>query len=143
MNLSTNEALMLFIGGPIGLLLAGVLLKAACDLCSVEPPPHLVRCLVIALVLVAIGAPLGYGAHLLGKSLGPSENLAVLVAVVLFLPFFAIISTLIFVPSLRVRPLKGAKIWLVQTLINAVVGAVVVMLVIGGWTTVDSIRRLF
>src|SRR5262245_34717077 len=131
MSLSTNEAMLLFIGGPIGLALAGLLLKAACDLCSVEPPPHLVRCLVIAIVLAAIGAPLGYGAYLLGKTLGPSDTLAALVAVLLFVPVFAVISTLIFMPSLRVRPLKGAKIWLVQTLINAVVGGVVVMLVIG------------
>lgn len=143
MSFGTSEILLLLVGGPLLFLIFGSLLKAACDLCSVEPPPHLVRCLVIALVLAAIVAPLGYVAYLIGKAIGSSETIIVLVSLLVFLPLCAAISTAIFIPSLRVRPLKGARIWLVHTLINMVVGAVLGMLIIGGWTTVDSIRRLF
>ena len=143
MDLGTNGILILAIGVPIAVLLAGVLLKAACDLCSVEPPPHLVRCLVLGVVLAGIAAPLGYGAMLAGKSLGSSDQAAAVIAVAAFLPVFAAISILVFVVSLSVRPLKGARIWLVQTMVNLVVAAVGLMLVVGGWTTVESLRRLF
>lgn len=143
MTLGTTEILLLVVGGPVLVFLCGLLLKAACDLCSVEPSPHLVRCLVIALILTAIAAPLAYAAYWIGKSIGSSESAIAVVAALVFLPAFALISTAIFIPSLRVRPLKGVRIWLVHTSINAVVGAVVGMLIVGGWTTVDSIRRLF
>lgn len=143
MRIGTTEILLLVVGGPLLILLFGLLLKAACDLCSVEPPPHLVRCLVIALVLAAVAAPLGYAAYWVGSLAGSSDTAIVLISLLVFLPLCAAISTAIFIPSLRVRPLKGARIWLIHTLINLVVGAVLGMLIVGGWTTVDSIRRLF
>lgn len=143
MELGSNQLLMIAVGGPILIVLFGFLLKAACDLCSVEPSPHIVRCLVVALIMTAIGVPLGYAAYWLAKSAGLTESSLAVAAIVIFLVAFAIISTLLFIPALGVRPIKGARIWLVHTLINSVVVAVGAMLVIGGWTTIDSIRRLF
>ncbi len=143
MQLGSTELLLIAVGSPILIVLFGFLLKAACDLCSVEPAPHIIRCLVVALIMTAIGAPLAYAAYWLAKSAGLTESSLAVVAIALFLLAFAIISTLLFIPALGVRPVKGVRIWLVHTLINTVVVAVGAMLVVGGWTTIDSIRRLF
>ena len=147
MNLGILEIVTLVLGIPLGLLLAALLLKAACDVCSVEPPVHYFRCLIIVIVLQVLTAPLAFGLYYAGKhlpgALGVSETSAFVLGLLAFLPVSAVVSTIAYVLALRVGPLKGAKVWLVQNLINAVVTAVGVLLVIGCWTTVDSIRRLF
>jgi hypothetical protein len=131
----------------IGLFLGALLLRSACDLCQIDPPPKYLRCLVLTIVLALIGAPIGFGAkwaatRLTGE-LGVAPDNAPFIAVLLALPLLAIVSVFIYIAALRVRPTKAATVWLVNTLISSVVAAVLVMLVVGGWTTVDSVRRLF
>jgi hypothetical protein len=149
MNLGLGPIATEAIGAAIvgAVLLGALLLRSACDLCSIEPPPKYLRCLALTLVLALIGAPIGYGAkwaasRLTGE-LGIAPDNAPFIAVVLALPILAIVCVLLYVPALRVRPMKAASIWVVNTLISSVVSAVLVMLVIGGWATVDSVRRLF
>jgi len=134
-------------GAVAGLLLGALLLRSACDLCLVEPPPRYLRCLLLTIVLALVGTPIGYGAkwastRLTGE-LGLAPDNAPFLAVVLVLPILAIVCVLLYIAALRVRVAKAATIWVVNTLISSVVAAVLVMLVIGGWTTVDSVRRLF
>ena len=147
MHLGTSAIVLLVIAAPLGLLLAALLLRSACDLCSVEPSPPYLRCVILTLVVLAAGAPLvwcsRYAATTLGASLAFGDDLIVIVTLAVFLPVYALLSTLIFVPSFRVRPVTGVKIWLVNTLITSVVAAVVGLIFVGGWTTVDGIRRLF
>jgi hypothetical protein len=127
----------------IGLFLGALLLRSACDLCQVEPPPKYLRCLALTIVLALIGFGAKWAASRLTGELGVAPDNAPFIAVLLALPILAIVSVFIFIAALRVRPAKAATVWVVNTLISSVVAAVLVMLVVGGWTTVDSVRRLF
>lgn len=132
---------------PIALIVSGLLLKAACDLCSVEPAPHFLKCLLVAVVLQVLCLPLAVGIWFLGKYLGPTLNVTeaagFTMALFTFLPAVAIVSIVTYILALRIGPLKSIKVWVINTLINAVVTAVAGLLIIGCWTSVESIRRLF
>jgi hypothetical protein len=134
-------------GGFLGLLLAALLLRSACDLCLVEPPPGYPRCLLITLLLVLIAVPLGIGASFMAAMIAAavriSSSNAPLVAMLLALPASAVICTLVFLAAFRVGPLKAAAIWLVNTLLNGLVATVLLLLLMGGWVTVEAVRRLF
>ncbi len=131
----------------VGILLGALLLRSACDLCLVEPAPSYLRCLLLTIVLAPVGVLIGYGANWaasrLTGQLGVAPDNGPFIAVLLALPLLAICCVAIYIFALRVRPAKAATIWLVNTLISSVVTAVLVMLIVGGWTTVDSVRRLF
>ena len=134
------------VGVIFGLLLTALLLRSACDLCSVEPPPSYLRCIVVTIILTAISVPISMGASIAAAvvvtALRFSAGNVPFVATLFALPVVAVISTLIFVVAFRVRVLKGSAIWLVNTLINSVVYAVMLLLLFGGWTLVDGVRRL-
>ncbi len=131
----------------VGILLGALLLRSACDLCLVEPAPSYLRCLLLTAVLAPVVALIGYGANWaasrLTGQLGVAPDNAPFIAVLLAIPVLAIVCVVVYIFALRVQPTKAATIWLVNTLISSVVTAVLVMLVVGGWTTVDSVRRLF
>jgi len=130
-----------------GILLGALLLRSACDLCTVEPAPSYWRCLALTIALGLIGVPMAYGVWWAGTritgQLGVAPDNGPFLAAILALPLLAIVCILLYIAALRVRPGKAATIWLVKTLITSVVGAVLAMLVVGGWTIVDGVRRLF
>ncbi len=130
----------------IGLFLAALLLRSACDLCQVEPSPGYWRCFALAVVLAPIGFGVSFGAEWAAgrvlTQLGYATADPTVLVVLLSLLVMAIVSVVIFVPVLRVRASKAALIWLLDTLLSGMVLAIMTLLMIGGWTIVGSIRRL-
>lgn len=135
------------VGGVIGLFLAALLLRSACDLCGVDPAPRYLRCLVVALVVGLIHAAIGYG---LGRGmlafaslLHLSDTAAAVLAVLADVPVSAAVSTVAFMIGLRLRFTKALLVWLIYTLLSLLIGAVIFMLALGGMTTIDAFGRLF
>src|SRR5947209_20428481 len=95
------------VGGLLGLLLSALLLRSACDLCGVDPAPSYWRCIVTALVLAVLTAPLGYGVSLgvgaFASALHLSETAAVILAVLADVPLTGAVSTLVIFIACRVR----------------------------------------
>jgi hypothetical protein len=132
-------------GGLLGLLLATLLFRSACDLVSVEPPGWL-KSAGIVLLTTALNAPINFGINLAVAALGRAMNLSpgwsLLLAIVMALPLNVLLAAVLYMFLLRVRFLKGALIWVLQTLMGSLVGGVGTLLVIGVWTIVDGVRRL-
>lgn len=135
------------VGGILGVLLSGLLLRSACDLSGVDPAPSYLRCLVVALILGMINGALGYGiglaAHAVTSALHFSDTAGAVLGVLADIPVSAAVSTMTFIIAFRLHITKALLVWLVYTLISLLVGAVIFMLLLGGATTVGAVRRLF
>jgi hypothetical protein len=133
------------VGFVIGLCLAVLILRSACDLCDV-PAPGFLKALVLmvaqSLISGAIGAGIGFGLGFLSTFIGASQSLFQLFGVAILLLISALIAVAIYMPTLRIRFTKALSVWGWQTFISAVVFGVAVMLLIGGISIVEGVGRL-
>jgi len=141
----TPFLIVLLVAIPLGFLLSVVLFRAACDLCTVEPPGFLKSCLVI-LLLSVVNVPVAfgvlYGFRVLGQGLHLTELTGYLLASVACIPLLALLEGVLYMPLLRVRFLKGATISVIRGLLGLLVTSVLVLLVVGGMTIVQGVYRL-
>jgi hypothetical protein len=155
------------IGALLGFLLTVVLFRASCDLCSVEPPRFLKSCLVVLLIQL-VSAPIvggvAFGFAYLGSALRQTGITVSLVGIpgihrladTVHLPnvsflilstltsigLIALVSGVLYIPLLRTRYLKGATISLIQSLLERLVSAVLLLVTVGGIVIVQGIIRL-
>ena len=141
----TGFLIVMILAVPIGFLVGVVLFRAACDLCSVEPPGFLKSCgvvVLVGLVCSLVAAGIGFGFGLLGEPLHqPAITMQVLAWFACVLPC-SLVAGALYVPLLRVRFLKGATIYLVNWLLGSLVSAVVILFTIGAITIVQGVYRL-
>jgi hypothetical protein len=141
----TTFLVVLVVSIPLGFLLSVVLFRAACDLCTVEPPGFLKSCLVI-LLLSVVNVPVAFGVlfgfRMLGQELHLTELTVYLLASVACIPLLALLEGVLYMPLLRVRFLKGATISVIRGLLGLLVTSVLVLLVVGGMTIVQGVYRL-
>lgn len=131
------------IGIPLGLLAAVVLFRSACDLCSIEPPGWL-RCLFIVVVVGVIGSAIGFLGELAVAAVSSASVVAVhVVAALASLPMQAALGALLYKFLLDVSFLKALLIWVIQALLSILIAGVVVLLLIGALTLVESVVRIF
>jgi len=131
-------------------LLAALILRSACDLCGANPPPSYWRCLAVVVLLTAILTPLGLGAGFISGLLSTgmeSQNVGgVLLITLVNLGFIAatvVITIATYMFALRLRFLKSLAVGLVNGLVSLLAYSVIGLIIVGSWTTVDAIRRLF
>ena len=133
------------IGLPLGLLLAALIFRSACDLCSVEPPGWW-KCvgIVVAVGLLgsAIGFLIGLVAGAVGRSAGTSDLALQVIASMIGLGFQTVLAAVIYKPLLHVGFLKALLISVIQMLLTVLVMGVMVLLFIGGFTLLEGIFRL-
>ena len=131
------------LGGPF---LAGFILRSACDLVGVDPSPSYRRCVLVAVLLALVGGPVIAGVALGHKALSIAMQLpdafAIAAAILVGVALSAIVCTVTYVLAFRVRLLKGASVWLVDSLMRSLLGGVAALLIVGIWTTVEAVRRL-
>jgi hypothetical protein len=133
------------IGVPLGLLIAAFFLRSACDLCEVSAP-RWGKALLIVVLLGIVGAGVGGGltlaaAAVTGRLATPSwVTQTIATGASLFAQ--CLISATLYIPLLRVRFRTGIAIWLWQLLMSTVLWGLTVLLLIGGWTLVDGVRKL-
>ena len=133
------------VGGLLGLALATLLFRSACDLTSIEPPGWL-KSSGIVLLTTALNVPIEIGVYwtvsALGRAVNVSAEWSLVLAIVAALPFNILSASVIYMFLIRVRFFKGALIWILQSLMGTLVSLIGVLLVIGVWTIADSVRRL-
>jgi hypothetical protein len=125
-------------------VLSAVILRAACDLCSVEPP-GILKAMLLVLLNSVLTSPIGYGIGLLTGRIANSRLGAegvLIPAIALNLLLSGLIVTIIYMIALRVHLLKAALIWFFQTCVNTLVAAVIIFIAIGAWTIVEGIIRV-
>lgn len=131
----------------MGLLIAGLLLRSACDLCGVDPSPSYLRCLVVALIQMllnaALGFGMGYGVEAVATAIRLPDELAVIVGIGLTLLPSALLSTLINLIAFRAGFIRSFFIWLVDLLLNLLVMAIIVLILLGVAAMIGGIDRLF
>jgi hypothetical protein len=130
---------------PLGFLLGVVLFRAACDLCSVEPPRFLKSCLVvlvIGLVCAPIAFGIGFGSGLVGQMFHMSAIMVQVFATFACILPCALVAGALYIPLLRVGYLKGTAIYTIQSLLGTLVTAVFILFTIGSITIVQGISRL-
>jgi hypothetical protein len=129
----------------IHLLLNGVILRAACDLCSV-PPPGILKAVGLVVILTLLSIPASDGVAYLINKWGTTTRMAPegqqLFAITLSLVAGCLLTTLTYTIALRVQVWRAARIWFFQTCVTALVLAVIGLTVMGSWTIVEGIRRV-
>ncbi|HEV3144176.1 MAG TPA: hypothetical protein VGZ47_09855 [Gemmataceae bacterium] len=129
----------------IVLLVEALILRAACDLSSVDPPSFL-KAIVLILIYAALATPVGYAIGWFVGRFGTSARFPdegrLLLAGVLGLLAGGLIASIIYTIALHVRYYKGLLIWFFETCVRALVFAVIGLFAIGVWTIVDGIRRV-
>jgi hypothetical protein len=141
----TPFLIVMVLAVPLGFLVSVVLFRAACDLCTVEPPGFLKSCLLVLLlgvVNVPVAFGLLYGFRLLGEGLHLTAFTVYSLASVACIPLLALVEGVLYIPLLRVRFLKGATISVIRGLLGLLVTSVLILLIVGGITIVQGINRL-
>ena len=143
--MTTAALLAMALAGIIILLVEALLLRAACDLSSVEPPSYL-KAILLIVIYGALASPAGYAIGWVIGRLGansrmPEEGLWLLGAF-LGLLVGGLLASIIYTIALRVRFHKGLLIWFFETCVRTLVLAVFGLFAIGVWTIVDGIRRV-
>jgi len=137
--------LTLAISALVWLGLQVLLFRSACDLCSVEPPGWL-RAAVVVLIVSGFGFLLAAGMAfligLVGSSWGASKMVLMSMGALLSLPVQAVLAALLYKPLLHVALLKGMLIWALQRLLSVLLEAVFALVIVGGATLVEGIRRV-
>ena len=131
---------------PLGLFLAVLLFRSACDLCSIEPPGWL-KSVGIVVLLGVLTAPLGYGMMLavsaLGRTSGMSDVSIQIVGWLVSLPFQALVAGLLYRFLIPVKYFLGTLIWGIQALLSVLVMVVLGLFVVGCFTIVEGVLRVF
>jgi hypothetical protein len=140
---SGAETAIAIVSGVLTLLLMGLLLRSACDLAGLDPSPHYVRCLIVSLILTLLSGSAAYGVFTAIGGLNLGDPAAVAANVLVDVPVFAAVGTVICLIAFRLRFGRAFLIWLLYTLLDLLVGAVIFLLLMGGATTVGAARRLF
>lgn len=141
----TTFLIVLILSIPLAFLLSVVLFRAACDLCTVEPPGFLKSCAVVilvGLVCAPVAAAVGFGCGLLGEKLHQPPLTMQVVAAFACVPPCALVVGALYIPLLRVRFLKGTTIYVIQWLLGSLVGLVFILLTVGVITIVQGVYRL-
>src|SRR5262245_39195087 len=119
----------LVIGVVFGLLIGGWIVRAACDLSSVDPPSFL-KAILLYLIYSVLAGGAGFAivtvaGGMINSLKGDAESVklvstaVVIVGIVAYLLAGCLIATALYVLALRVRVLKGARIWLFQLGVTA------------------------
>jgi hypothetical protein len=143
----TNMTLLVvaILAVPIGYFIGVLLFRAACDLCSVEPPGWLksfLVVLVIGLICAPIAYGIGYGFSVVGETFHFSAIPVRVFATFACIPPCALVAGILYIPLLRIGYLKGTAIYTIQSLLGTLVMAVVGLFLLGSITLVQGIVRL-
>lgn len=143
-----NTALLLIgagVGGLLALVWATLVLRWSCDLAEVPAPGFGKALLIVLLVGVIIGLGvfgLLIGLTAVGSVTRWSQGTIAGLVFVLSVGLISILSIPLFVPLLRARFGKAAAVWMWQALMHGIVGAVLLLLLVGGATVVQGVGRL-
>jgi hypothetical protein len=144
LGLGVAGNITLSIAGLVALfLLLALLLRSACDLSGLDPSPGYLRCLIVAAVFELLAGAAGYGVALAIRAVSLPETLLIVANIVANVAINAAVGTALFLIAFRSRFTKASLLWLIYALLRLLVGSLLFLLAIGGWTTVGAVRRLF
>lgn len=130
----------------IGVGLATLLLRSACDLIGMDPAPSWLRSLLVVVVLIVVEVPILYGLHRLALVSAPHLGIAATQAWMLTEALNAlallVVGPWVLIPFLPTRLGRAYRIMAVFLLLCALVGSVLVLLIVGMGTLVGAVSRL-
>lgn len=130
----------------VGVGLAALLLRSACDLVGMDPAPSLARSLLVIIVLIAVDAPIMYGLHQLALAVAPQLGIAASQVWILTESLNVIallfVGAPILITLLPTRPGRAFRVMAIFLLLMALVGLVLVLLIVGLGTLIGALDRL-
>jgi hypothetical protein len=130
----------------VGLAVAAILLRSACDLTGVDPAPSWRRTLALVVIIGAADLVLVYLLRALVTSIAPSRAwepaTQSITTAALNWPILILLSASVLMPGLRLRLGQSLRIGAIFTLLGLLVSSVTGLLLVGVSTIVGGFARL-